>query len=128
MDAIDEIILRLTRTYEGVREIWLIGSRANGTERPDSDWDLLIFADEPTFQRIRRNRCLNQLHLDLPIVQGGDEFRKPWGKRPKHGFLSKWQWHLLSEREAQYRATRWLEDEKECRLDARQSGAQRLWP
>lgn len=28
------------------REVWLIGSRANGTATEESDWDLLVFTDE----------------------------------------------------------------------------------
>jgi hypothetical protein len=30
-------------------EVWLVGSRAEGTERPDSDWDVLVFTiDAPS--------------------------------------------------------------------------------
>ena len=35
----------LTGLYRSISSIWLMGSRASSTERPESDWDLLAFAD-----------------------------------------------------------------------------------
>jgi len=35
----------LTGRYRSISSIWLMGSRASSTERPESDWDLLAFAD-----------------------------------------------------------------------------------
>lgn len=38
-----------------VYKIWLVGSQANGTASPTSDWDLLVFSNrEPS---IREERC-----------------------------------------------------------------------
>lgn len=39
MTAVDDLAHDLN-----TREVWLIGSRANGTETEESDWDLLVFS------------------------------------------------------------------------------------
>jgi hypothetical protein len=51
-----QYIAELTTAYPSIREVWLFGSRANGTERPDSDWDYLVFGDD--------DRLLGFLHMD----------------------------------------------------------------
>jgi Polymerase beta, Nucleotidyltransferase len=43
-----EYVSALVSAYSAIREVWLYGSRANETARPDSDWDYLAFADEAT--------------------------------------------------------------------------------
>ena len=75
-----EYIGRLVQAYPSIREIWLLGSRANGSERPDSDWDCLAFGDDAG--------ALNQLHNDpqfddpkvdlLFVGPGLDEAIEPW--------------------------------------------------
>jgi hypothetical protein len=75
-----EYVQRLVRAYPSIAEIWLLGSRANGMERPDSDWDYVAFGDDAS--------ALNQLHNDpqfndpnvdlLFLGPGVDEAIKPW--------------------------------------------------
>lgn len=36
-------LAEVVRRHPGIAEVWLIGSRANGTETPESDWDFLVF-------------------------------------------------------------------------------------
>lgn len=128
VDKIEDFIFRITGTYEAIEEVWLIGSRANGTARPDSDWDLLVFADEPTFQRMRKNRRLRRAEIDCLVVRDGNEFREPWGRRPKHGDLSGWGWTTISQSEAEYDATKWVEDEDGGRTISKRCKAIRIWP
>jgi predicted nucleotidyltransferase len=42
-EALSEILRRLVKTFDPA-SIWLFGSRARGTSRPDSDFDLLMVA------------------------------------------------------------------------------------
>lgn len=105
-----------------------MGSRANGTARPDSDWDLLVFADERTFQCMRKNHRLRRVEIDCLVVRGGDEFCEPWGRRPKHGDLREWGWTRMSESESEYVATKWIEDEYGGRTVIGRSKAIRIWP
>jgi predicted nucleotidyltransferase len=38
---------------EGGTEVWLTGSRAKGTARPDSDWDVMVFTPYgPTAEKV----------------------------------------------------------------------------
>lgn len=49
-DTSKYILFKLTETAQNVvpkgGQVWLYGSRARGTEREDSDWDLLILIDK----------------------------------------------------------------------------------
>jgi hypothetical protein len=59
LQYVDELV----STYPSIREVWLFGSRANGTEREDSDWDYLVFGDD--------DRLLNTLCQDVRFKQPG---------------------------------------------------------
>ena len=63
--VLDEIVDRISRT-EHPERIILFGSRARGTARPDSDFDLLIIKEslEP---RYRRSAPLYTRLADLPV-------------------------------------------------------------
>jgi hypothetical protein len=127
MGTINDFIVGLTRVFVGIREIWLIGSRANGTERADSDWDLLAFADEVTYEGLSKLPEFQNPKIDLLIVRDDDEFREPWGNEPKRGHLSEWAWTRRSETEAEYRGAKWIEDEDGGRTVVTISRALLLW-
>jgi predicted nucleotidyltransferase len=38
----------------GAQSLWLYGSRANNRSRSDSDWDLILFADVESFEKLKR--------------------------------------------------------------------------
>jgi hypothetical protein len=48
------------------REIWLFGSRANGTATEESDWDLLVFTDEDP-----RPVAARRLKIKIDILRVG---------------------------------------------------------
>jgi predicted nucleotidyltransferase len=97
-----EYVDRLAASCSGVAEIWLIGSRANGTERPESDWDLLVFGDETSLDCLAQALELHREDVDCLVVGGVDEFSSAWGPRAKSGSLSGWKWKRISDAEAQY--------------------------
>lgn len=68
-----------------IRELWLVGSRANGGGSPDSDWDVLAFADEQTLAVLRAQPLLRREDLDLLIAVDGDKFESPWWRTDKPG-------------------------------------------
>ncbi len=43
---------RAVRTWPDVRAILLFGSRAKGTARPDSDWDIAVVVEDPAIDRV----------------------------------------------------------------------------
>jgi hypothetical protein len=102
----------------GIAEIWLVGSRANLTQRDDSDWDFLLFADEDTLSALRAAPELARDDFDLLVVIDGDRFESPWQRMDtpgkfKRGRLANylgpdgievvtWEWSRISEAEAEY--------------------------
>ena len=117
---------------EGV-EVWLMGSRANGRARPDSDTDLLIFGPDGFLQSVISG--LNQpADIDCLVVYDGDNYQDPW--QDKSGSLRKLQWKRLDERSATYVGTKWVpDDESATEFNAdmgdwveRDERAYRMWP
>jgi hypothetical protein len=71
-DDIAALIHKLTSTHPEIREVWLIGSRANPTERPPRDWDFLIFATPATLSALRSDDFLGSLDIDLLVATDHD--------------------------------------------------------
>ena len=44
--------------------IWFIGSRANGNEREDSDWDFIAFVSDRIFERTARHDWVDIIRVD----------------------------------------------------------------
>jgi predicted nucleotidyltransferase len=124
-------VRKLATAHRNVREMWLLGSRANGSARPKSDWDILAFADEPTFNALRDDQQLHHPDIDLLVVKSVDgRFEKPWGRK-KSGSLEKWQWNRVSETDATYRSTKFVPDPGETHhgdFHEQILKATRLWP
>lgn len=55
----------LAGTDQPIRQILLYGSRAQGQERPDSDFDLLVVAADPVVKHDERQRLRAYL-MDVP--------------------------------------------------------------
>jgi hypothetical protein len=108
-----QYVNELTTAYPGIREVWLLGSRANDTERPDSDWDYLVCLDDDrVFNALCQDwRRFKRPGIDLLVVPaGGDLASCPWtepdgytktlGLGDKPGGLN---WRTVSSTEATYR-------------------------
>jgi predicted nucleotidyltransferase len=106
-------VKELIVSHPTIAEVWLIGSRAEGSARPTSDWDYLVIADQRTLESLSAKPEFNDPKVDLVVVYDGDNFRKPWldGDRDKYGSLSGWDWNQTSESEAHYRATKARSDD-----------------
>src|SRR5438874_8150565 len=104
----------LVGRYPEIAEVWLIGSRAAGTPRANSDWDYVVFADERILRSLMRQTRFKVPGVDLLIVYDGENFKKPWAdnRRRKHGSLSEFCWRTLSPTEACYRGTKPATDSK----------------
>lgn len=109
-DMTAEYVAQLIDAYSAIREIWLVGSRANNTATPDSDWDYLAFADDDTLADLSSDKRFHLPGIDLFVVADGLHFFKPWvdGQTQKHGSLGAddWDWKPKSNRVATYRATK----------------------
>ena len=102
---------QLRSAYPEIREVWLIGSRANHSVHAGSDWDLIAFADEATCEAVEADSQWHRLDVDLLIVTDGNSFKRPWG-RAKTGDLTKWEWHQVDPWSATYKGTKWPDDEE----------------
>jgi hypothetical protein len=111
-EAIQRYVSELVSAYPDIESVWLIGSRANGTSRPESDWDLIAFGSQSIFQSLRSDVRFHHEHIDLVVVYDGDTFEKPWGEREKGGSLSGWRWLRQSATRAVYRATKPIFNER----------------
>ena len=126
-------IAELVAAYPSIREVWLYGSRANGSARPDSDWDYMAFADEATLTALRSDSRFHRAGIDLMIVTNGDQSAAPWTDHSgsKSGTLAKvdggWHWERLSPTQATYRATKPPEAEG-CEVRVIKQCALRVYP
>jgi hypothetical protein len=108
------------------REVWLIGSRANPTEKPPNDWDVIALGDNALLNDLRARPPVQG--LDLLIVFDGDNFESPWRRldgNTNGGSLSGWRWHKASEAEATYVGTK-ARDGDDFRVDSSQKKAIRI--
>lgn len=111
----ESYIRKLIAAYPCITEIWLLGSRANGTARPDSDWDYFARADDARIlNALCRDKSFNDPTIDLFVgTPGADEIIHPWpdaeGQYKKLGLGSApggIDWQVQSSTQAQYRATK----------------------
>ena len=128
---VDAYVRKVAASHRNVIEMWLLGSRANGTATKASDWDILAFADESTLNSLREDYQLHHPVVDLLVVKSADgRFEKPWGKK-KSGSLELWQWNRLSDTEATYRSVKFVPDPGEAHhgdFHEQILKAIRLWP
>jgi predicted nucleotidyltransferase len=110
-----------------IASVWLLGSRANGIARPDSDWDFLVFAEAEAFAALQSDESFRLPNIDLLVTVDRDAFQSPWprldGRPPKSGRLKPgidridridglelkiddWGWRETSDRTAVYKGKR----------------------
>ena len=107
-----EYISELIKTYPEILEVWLIGSRSQGTQRRDSDWDYLVFANMRILRSLRQRKRFHLPDIDPLIIYDGNNFVKPWieDSKKKKGSLTGWGWQKVSPTRAKYKAAKWSED------------------
>ncbi len=89
-------------TFPPVREIWLFGSRVDGTALASSDWDLLVLSgDELTPEAVAAIPRFQREDYVLFIAHGG-EFHRPWPRSRdgavERGYFSEWKWQSCGDR------------------------------
>jgi hypothetical protein len=88
-----------------VRAVWMIGERA-ASEAPHQPgplvWDLLVFADAPTLQRLRVAAHMHWRNVRIRVVTDGDRYGVAWGDAQGNGSLFQWEWQESGDAEAFY--------------------------
>ena len=117
---------QLTAVALDLVDVWLIGSRANGREQQNSDWDFLAFGTQRTLSTLQ---SLTQFHYedwDFLVVTDGNKFQAAWGPG-KRGDLMSWQWRLESAQKASYQGLKWVESEDLGGVEKARMQARRVW-
>jgi Polymerase beta, Nucleotidyltransferase len=122
-------IADLVATHPGIREVWLFGSRANGTETNTSDWDYFAFADSATYEALQSDLRFRCDGIHLMLVTDGERFENPWPSqgREERATLGDWQWKQTEPASATYWATHPPEAEGDD-VPARWERALRVYP
>ena len=107
-----QYIAQLIKAYPSIREIWLFGSRANGTATEESDWDYMVLGDDAgAMNALHHDVQFNEAGIDLMFVGPGIDIEamKPWPEPDRYwkklglgtapGGIN---WRIISETEAQY--------------------------
>ncbi len=129
--AVMNYLGRLSSEYDSINSIWLLGSRANGTNRTDSDWDFLIFADKKTLDSLKQSRSLKLKNVDVLVVYDKNKFEDPWSH--KKGSLDNWKWKQLTKNKAKYWGIKWVSEGfsdgmENSRFDEGERTAIKIWP
>jgi hypothetical protein len=127
VNDIREFAMGIVAVAPSVKEIWLLGSRANGTAGPDSDWDLLVLADEEALTRLRRTPSLHLPNVDC-LVATNQEFVNAWGEKVKSGSMPGWEWVRLNDFFAEYTEKKWEDAEDGAGVVSRRRKAVQVWP
>jgi len=90
-----------------IRAVWSVGHADDlAVERL---CELLVFADGPTLQRLRKSARPHRAAIDVLVVVDGDQFENAWGERRVSGSLARWAWRQVSPEVAYYDESKWAE-------------------
>jgi len=112
-----------------IQSVWLIGSRANGTARPDSDWDFLAFGVPRLRQTFAKHLELRKDDVDVFVRDEDGDFRAPWPDSDR--VLERIEWKQVSPTQATYMATkpkRGLDGQELFCSDVHEGTGIRVWP
>ena len=110
--SVEKYLKSLIKSYPAISEIWLFGSRANDRAHEGSDWDLMIFANSETLERMKIKGPLppKDEKVSILIVYDGNNFISPWPREKdghvESGSLGEWDWGNLTDTQAWYDGTR----------------------
>jgi hypothetical protein len=94
-------------------EVWLIGSRADGTAKAASDWDFVVFDGADVLRRLQKEPAVPS--MDILVVIDDHTYISPWPRpedgQPKRGTWSQWKWRKLTDEEATYESAKWPDDD-----------------
>jgi len=104
-----EVMSRLLRDGIDIEAIWSVGHSAEHDAEEPEETDLLVFADRPTLDRLRKCDGLRERDMSLLVVTDGDAFENAWGAPPSSGSLARWAWREGTPGQAYYDESRWAE-------------------
>ncbi len=100
-------VSRLLLSCLDVQEIWSVGHDGLASARPAQDHELLVFADGPTLQTLRKRDALHRADVRVLVVYDGDQFESAWGPHRISGSLARWAWRPVGHDVAYYDESIW---------------------
>lgn len=88
-EQVVEVLNRLIKEKE-TDSIWLVGSRANGTEHTDSDWDFIVFVSNQLSERTARHS-----QVDIIRVDRSGNYLLEGQPMELSGQFKTWQWRQI---------------------------------
>jgi hypothetical protein len=122
-----DFLFRLASECPALSSVWLIGSRANGTATPSSDWDFIAIGTEQSLEYLRGATHLHRNDTDFLVVTNGDDFSAAWGETDKRGSLSEWEWKEISESHSRYTQAKRMGPEDGSAVELQVREALRVW-
>lgn len=86
-----------------IRAAWVLESPAAGPAATS----VLVFADKPTLQRLRRCDDLHDVRIEILVVTDGDAYENAWGKTKVSGSLARSAWRQATPEVAYFDESRW---------------------
>lgn len=77
-EEIQQHIQKIIIFFPQIEKVWLFGSRANERCKPNSDWDIMVFADSKVLSELKDNSQIKHPNIDLFICYNGDSCESPW--------------------------------------------------
>ena len=102
-----EFMRRLLRQGMDIQAVWSIGHGAESVASEPGVTGVLVFADRPTLDRLRKCDDLHGAGLELLVVVDGDVFENTCGTQRLSGSLARWAWREVRDGEAYYDESRW---------------------
>lgn len=90
-------VLNALISEKETESIWFVGSRANGTERPDSDWDFIVFVCDKLSERRARHS-----QIDIIRVDQNGSYLLEGQPIELSGQFKTWQWREIEPGRATY--------------------------
>lgn len=101
----------LLRHCLAIRAVWSVGHDQFASETPHEGRQLLLFADRPTLDALRRSEHLHRHDMQVLVVIDGDHFENAWGPRTISGSLARWAWRAGDQDMAFYDESKWADRE-----------------
>ena len=122
-----EFLHQVALECPALSSVWLIGSRANGTATPNSDWDFIAFGTAASLEFLRMAVHLHRQDTDFLVVTNDDDFAAAWGATDKTGSLTEWDWKQVSESLCCYTQSKWVDREDGAGVQLSPKKAIRVW-
>lgn len=122
-------VSRLLRHCLNIRAVWSVGHDQLAPDAPHEARELLVFADRPTLDALRRSDHLHRDDLQVLVVIDGDHFENAWGPHTISGSLARWAWRATGQDIAFYDESKWADREGDVSAVVRvRRKAFLLWP